>query len=132
MAPSAAPSEAPSSMTVEVRPEPEVNEMPAVSEDEDGLTLVLLELDDGAWFFNEANNEMYEIIGSPDDGDVGEVVGKLQSVTIKGRNYVHNTANNSLYNTNSDSEILDVAGFIEYTQDSKGNSIPKAKLKKQA
>jgi len=81
-------------------------------DDDIEMELVYCELSDNEYFLDLNSNDLYEVVGDPDDGQIGDVLGKLKNIKIRGKNYIWNTHNTVYYNTNDDGEILEEAGVI--------------------
>lgn len=109
-------SPAPTPAPPEPQPAPPEPQSPPPAQPEDDIIeqeIVLLDLGNEEYYFMDAaNNSLYEVIGDPDDGNMGEYLGDLNEITIKNTRYLLNTHSNKFYHTNDDGEILEQAGTV--------------------
>ena len=91
----------------------EEEEVAADEEEEDEVELVFIELGDNQYYLDSVNNTLYEVVGDPDDGDVGEQLGELKTVMLRNKEYIWNDHSNKVYHTNEEGEILAEAGYIK-------------------
>lgn len=109
------PAPAPAPAAHEPEPEPEVVEEsePVPEAEEQVLDLMLLELDGAAYFHDSETNDLYEVIGDPDSGEVGDVIGKLKPIMANGKEYMLNTATQRFYNIDEEGHLLGKAGEVK-------------------
>jgi hypothetical protein len=124
-APVTAPSPAPAKVVVEPAPAPapapssaQLNEIivEETDENEEVLDLNFIELEGKGYYHDVEKNNLYEVIGDPESGEVGDIIGKLRPITIKGKDYLLNTVTNRFF-------IIDQEGQLADTDKSAGSII---------
>lgn len=97
-------------------PAPPPTPLPAAPVDEvneEAVDFELLELDGSRYFLDPRGGDLYEVIGDPEEGLVGDHLGQLKNITLRGKEYVLNTATQRFYGSTDSVLESSPAGRIE-------------------
>lgn len=94
-------------------PEPDATEATETEPEEQVLDLMPLDLDGAVYFHDPETNDLYEVIGDPDNGEVGDIIGKLKPIMANGKEYMLNTVTQKFYNISSEGHLLNKAGEVK-------------------